>query len=235
MKLIAHRGASLERPENSLEGLVLGSELGAYAVECDVRMTADGAYVIYHDDNLGRLGGSVKKVGEVTLGEMRELLAAKGKGLLTLDELLVGYRADAYVLLHIKLSDPDESLIRMLYESEVRFICGVQSVKATQTCRKYFPPEQILAFMPDLNMCVDFCRAGAGIIRIWENWLDRITPRQVRIACPGAEVFIMANSPDTGMDGTPASLDYFMSLGADGVLLNDIRMAAEHIKKKRTA
>jgi hypothetical protein len=41
----------------------------------------------------------------------------------------------------------------------------------------------------------------------------------------------MANSPDTGMDGTPASLDYFIKIGADGVLLNDIRMAVEHLDK----
>ena len=61
MKLIAHRGASLERPENSLESLILASELGAYAVECDVRATADGEYVLFHDDNLARLGGSDKK------------------------------------------------------------------------------------------------------------------------------------------------------------------------------
>lgn len=57
MKLIAHRGASLERPENSLESLEYGSELGAFAVECDVRMTADGVYIIFHDDRLERLGG----------------------------------------------------------------------------------------------------------------------------------------------------------------------------------
>ena len=47
MKWIAHRGASLEMPENTLASLRLGSALGAYAVECDVRRLADGEYVIY--------------------------------------------------------------------------------------------------------------------------------------------------------------------------------------------
>lgn len=231
MKLIAHRGASLERPENSLESLILASELGAYAVECDVRATADGEYVLFHDDNLARLGGSDKKVCQVTLDEMRSLLSAKGRSLITLDELLRCYRAKAFVLLHIKVDEPDESFFRMLRGSAINFICGIQSLKAAETCRRIFPPEQILAFMPALDMCVDFHRAGAGIIRIWENWLDRIAPDKVHAACPGAEVYIMANSPDTGMDGTPASLDYFIKIGADGVLLNDIRMAVEHLDK----
>ena len=46
MKWIAHRGASLEMPENTLASLRLGSALGAYAVECDVRRLSDGEYVI---------------------------------------------------------------------------------------------------------------------------------------------------------------------------------------------
>jgi hypothetical protein len=231
MKLIAHRGASLERPENSLESLIYGSELGAYAVECDVHMTSDGEYVIFHDNNLARLGGDPRKVHEVTLNEMRYLLAAKGNSLLTLDDLMNNYSEGAFVLLHIKLSDPDETFFRMLYDSKVRFICGVQSVKTAKVCRRVFPSERILAFMPEINMYVDFFNAGAGIIRLWENWLDRVTPDVVRSACPGTEVFIMANRPGTGMNGTPETLENLTCIGADGVLLNDIRMAVDYFNK----
>ena len=54
MKYIAHRGASLIRQENTVESLVCGAELGAYAVECDIRVTADGRYIIFHDPDLAR-------------------------------------------------------------------------------------------------------------------------------------------------------------------------------------
>ncbi|TFG64420.1 MAG: glycerophosphodiester phosphodiesterase, partial [Gemmatimonadales bacterium] len=40
--LIAHRGASAEAPENSMPALELGMELGADAIELDVRRSADG-------------------------------------------------------------------------------------------------------------------------------------------------------------------------------------------------
>lgn len=229
MKLIAHRGASLERSENSLESLTYGSELGAYAVECDVHITSDSRYVIFHDDDLKRLGGDTRKVCEVTLDEMHSLLTAKGNCLMTLDDLLNDYRADAYVLLHIKLSNPDETFFRKLFESEVKFICGVQSIKTAEVCRRVFSSDRILAFMPDMNMFREFFNAGAGIIRLWEQWLDRITPDDVHSACPGAEVYIMANRPGTGMNGTPESLADFAELNADGVLLNDIRMGVEFI------
>ena len=77
MKLIAHRGASLERQENTLESLKLGAELGADAVECDPRMTADGIVVLFHDDDLRRLAGDRRKVNTLTLAEMKEAMGKR--------------------------------------------------------------------------------------------------------------------------------------------------------------
>ena len=50
-----------------------------------------------------------------------------------------------------------------------------------------------------------------------------ILVEQVR-AAGARQVFVMCNTPERGMDGTEASLDKIASLGADGALLNDIRM-----------
>jgi glycerophosphoryl diester phosphodiesterase len=45
----AHRGASKEAPENTLEALRLAVELGADAVKVDAQLTRDGAVVLSHD------------------------------------------------------------------------------------------------------------------------------------------------------------------------------------------
>ena len=50
--IVAHRGASLQAPENTVEAFRLARELGADAVELDVRRTADGGLVVHHDDTL---------------------------------------------------------------------------------------------------------------------------------------------------------------------------------------
>ena len=238
MKLIAHRGASLERPENTLESLEYGSELGAYAVECDVRMTSDNRYVIFHDDDLKRIGKDERRVDEVTLNEMKALIEANGRHLMTLEELFT-YREKAFVLLHIKLRAPGDEFFRMLADSPVGFICGTSSVRMTATAAKFFAPERILAFMeignsPDRDTILDsakkYSEAGAGIIRLWEQWLTIVTPGDVKALCPGAEVFIMSNRQESGMNGTDESLDELEKLGADGVLLNDIRLGTKHFK-----
>ena len=84
-------------------------------------------------------------------------------------------------------------------------------------------PDHILAFMPDRSLYPRFIAGGAGVIRLWEQWLDDRLIEQVH-AAGARQVFVMCNTPERGMDGTEVSLDRIVSLGADGALLNDIRM-----------
>lgn len=55
--VIAHRGASANRPENTLEAFTEARFQGADWVELDVRRSADGVLVVHHDAHLadGRL------------------------------------------------------------------------------------------------------------------------------------------------------------------------------------
>ena len=53
-QIIAHRGASLERPECTLAAVRRAIDVGATAVEVDVRTSADGQLFILHDATLDR-------------------------------------------------------------------------------------------------------------------------------------------------------------------------------------
>lgn len=53
-KVIAHRGASAEAPENTLAAFQLAIEQGADGIELDVHMTKDGELVVIHDETLER-------------------------------------------------------------------------------------------------------------------------------------------------------------------------------------
>ncbi|HML47501.1 MAG TPA: glycerophosphodiester phosphodiesterase family protein [Clostridia bacterium] len=221
MKLIAHRGASLERPENTLESLTHGARLGADAVECDVRATLDEQYVIFHDPSLERLCNIPAWVNGLTLSQMAEALAKAGRGLLTLADLFAGYRESTPVLLHIKLDKPEPALLERLASAPLPLILGVQTVEVLEAVRAFQPPERILAFVPSPEAIPAFARAGAGILRLWENWLDAVTPDQAR-ATGAREVWIMSGDAQGSMDGSAESLNRFARLGADGALLNDI-------------
>jgi glycerophosphoryl diester phosphodiesterase len=69
--LYAHRGASLELPENTLESFRLALELGADALETDAHMTRDGHVVLSHDPSGARMAGVPRAIRDVTLAEVR--------------------------------------------------------------------------------------------------------------------------------------------------------------------
>lgn len=54
MKIIAHRGASAEAPENTLAAFALAADLGADGIEFDVQPTLDNELIILHDVTLDR-------------------------------------------------------------------------------------------------------------------------------------------------------------------------------------
>jgi glycerophosphoryl diester phosphodiesterase len=72
-EIIAHRGASFDAPENTLESLQLGLEQGADAIECDVHLSRDGELVVIHDSSLQRVAGIKQNVSDLTLTELQAL------------------------------------------------------------------------------------------------------------------------------------------------------------------
>jgi glycerophosphoryl diester phosphodiesterase len=71
--LIAHRGGSLEAPENTLAAFRHAIEVGAKYVELDVQMSKDGVLVVIHDDTLDRTTNGTGPVGAYTYDELEKL------------------------------------------------------------------------------------------------------------------------------------------------------------------
>ena len=55
MRILGHRGASQDAPENTLVAFTLALEQGADGVELDARLCASGEAVVFHDETLERL------------------------------------------------------------------------------------------------------------------------------------------------------------------------------------
>lgn len=69
----AHRAGGSVAPENSLSGLRQAVSLGAELTEIDVQRTADGGYVLNHDDTFARAAGVNKRSSELTFAEATAL------------------------------------------------------------------------------------------------------------------------------------------------------------------
>ena len=73
--VIAHRGDSAHRPENTLASFAGALEVGATVVELDVQLTADGHVVVIHDPTLDRTTTGRGEVRRLTLAEVRAVSA----------------------------------------------------------------------------------------------------------------------------------------------------------------
>ena len=71
--VVAHRGASIEQPENTIEAFEAAIAAAADAVEFDVRLSADGVAVVMHDPDVSRTTDGVGLVTELTLTDIRRL------------------------------------------------------------------------------------------------------------------------------------------------------------------
>jgi glycerophosphoryl diester phosphodiesterase len=123
VQCIAHRGASGYAPENTRAAFDLAIAMGADAIETDVRLTADGHPVLFHDSVVDRVSDGQGPVDDYTLDELRRLdLGAwfgpdhAGERVLTLDEALESYAARIPFVWEIKDPRATRPLIERLVE-----------------------------------------------------------------------------------------------------------------------
>lgn len=95
MKIYAHRGASADFPEMTAAAYNAAVEQGADGFECDVRLSADGALVLWHNDTMLERAGHNGRISKMTLAEIKsaypqaitlddflDIAVAAGKGVL---------------------------------------------------------------------------------------------------------------------------------------------------------
>lgn len=82
---IGHRGARAYAVENTVASFKSAVELGANALEMDIRRSSDGELIICHDDNLKRVFNVDLPVHEATVTELKK---ATGNQVVTLEEVL---------------------------------------------------------------------------------------------------------------------------------------------------
>jgi glycerophosphoryl diester phosphodiesterase len=156
--VIAHRGDSAHRPENTLASFASALELGAELVELDVQLTKDGHAVVIHDPTLDRTTTGRGRVRDHSLSEIRRLSAGyperfgsafAGERVPTLAEVLHLLRGRARALVEIKhesVSAAEDDGIEALTIAEARKAGVTEGVallsfdrRALVRCRRQAP------------------------------------------------------------------------------------------------
>jgi glycerophosphoryl diester phosphodiesterase len=114
MRVYAHRGASIEFPENTIAAFRRALELGAPGIELDIHLSTEGTPVVIHDESVDRTTNGSGAISEMTLAEIQALDAGNGERIPTLREVfeLVGDRA--HFNLEIKTAVAAEAMLHVL-------------------------------------------------------------------------------------------------------------------------
>jgi glycerophosphoryl diester phosphodiesterase len=194
--VVAHRGYSPGMPENTIAAFRHAMGTGVYAIELDLRATADGQPVVMHDPTVDRTTNGSGAVAGMTLDQIRALDAGSktapafaGEHVPSFADVmnLVGPTGARLVIdvktsRNMKLAD----VVRLIREHGMidRVIVGVRTIDDLREVRAADPRIATLALIPTQLAIDAFADAGADSIRLWSDWI----------------------SPDLAGDRTPAAL-----------------------------
>jgi glycerophosphoryl diester phosphodiesterase len=153
----AHRGSSIDCPENTMPAFEKAVELGTDFIETDIHFTRDKKFVLIHDDALERVTDGSGKVTDYTIDELKEFDAGynfttdkgisfpfRGKGitLCALDEVLKTFPLCRFNI-DIKNKNPEQIDyfidIVSKYNAQERIIVASKYLSILRAVRKINP------------------------------------------------------------------------------------------------
>lgn len=124
MQIIGHRGAASIAPENTAAAIRQALQAQAEWVEVDIRLTADGHWVLRHDTEITEHTGAQGRIEELTLARLKELdfgawfdARFRGEKIITLQEACALILPRAQLILDIKTEADPQMLAESLRES----------------------------------------------------------------------------------------------------------------------
>ena len=109
IRLFSHRGGRLEHDENTMYAFKKSYEAGYRGYETDIRLTADGKMVFFHDNSLDRCTNHTGPIEALTMKQVEAIRTKGGNPICTLDEFLDFFKDkhndDLYIEFEIKTNE----------------------------------------------------------------------------------------------------------------------------------
>ncbi len=215
---IAHRGARIELPENTLAAFARAFERGANAIELDVHATSDGVVVVHHDPELGFSVNAARcAIADLTWQDVDATAAVTGISVPTLTEVLAIVPPSATVYVEIKGSGIELLVADLIGRSSAH--CAVHSFDhaTIERFKQIAPdvPRGLLFEGSAAQLDVEVQRIGAR--EIWPHYSLVDADLVARARALGARTIVW-----TVNDAAEARR--LAGLGVDGICTDDVRL-----------
>lgn len=241
-RILAHRGGAAGAPENTIAAFRRAFADGAHGAECDVRVTADGEFVLFHDEDARRLTGFGRPISSMKWKDLSKLRVLGSEPVAHLDDLLglLAARKDKTCYFELCFADPvlagrlyyrlkgtgfADRLYALVFAHRKGLLDGVKRI-----C-----PELGAAVMPLLPWNISRTALSAGADAVCAGWIDRPWARGLFKA--SAFAFDLADQLEIASDlglklsggiaNDPGDVRWLMDRGFDSIWTDDVPMALE--------
>ena len=227
--IVAHRGACLDAPENSVEAVREAKARGATWIEFDVSFTSDGVGVVFHDDTVDRITTASGPVSSFSVAQLSALnLATKfnkpekfsNVRIATVEEFVAEcIRLNMKVIIDLKTyTQPRETIALLTY-----LYSKHPTLKHNSIVTSFFPNllYALRSSHPDAVAAIS-TRPGFFSCQSWEGTRASVTPR-----FSGAKQ-LLARGVDLVFGPLLASLIWWM-VGLSVVLVHRAVITREYV------
>lgn len=160
----AHRGGAAEAPENTMRAFEHAVELGYRYLELDVRVSADGRVVVFHDATLDRVTDRTGVVRELPWAELRHALVDDVAPLCLLEDVL-GTWPEAKVNIDPKSDAVAAPLLEVLRRTRsLERVCVMAfSDRRLRRLRRLAGPELCTALGPESQVRLGLAAKGLRV------------------------------------------------------------------------
>ncbi len=239
IEVTAHRGASINYPENTMSAFIGAKELGADWIELDVQQTKDKEIIVLHDTNLKRTTGLDKNTWEVTYDEIKDLDAGSHLNSKFSDERIptlkevIKYALDNNIKLNIELKptgreiDFEKMVVDIINEYNFSSNCVVTSqvYNVLENVKKY-----------DNNIKTVYVMSLA-----YGNITDLIAADSFSVEASSITKTLVKKVHNSGKElyawtvNTKESIDNMIDLNVDNIITDNIDLAKEEIYSSKTS
>ncbi len=244
--VLAHRGALLNAPENTMKAFIRAFENGADGIECDIRVTADGEFIAFHDATTERLVGVNWHIVKTKYAQLRHLEVSGQEPIAHLDDILKLLIKKEGKLCFFEICfdniDDVDRLVKKIKEAGLTkrsYILAFSNKKHILKRAKEISPEIGISIMPLLPTKIIHTAQKAKANSVCLGWVDwpgakslfsvftkfSDLKKQIQKARK-LNIFVSG-----GVANTPEEIEWFCEQGAQGVWTDDVLMALEVIER----
>lgn len=215
MKIIAHRGASAERPENTLSAFERALEIGVDAIETDLLVTKDNHLVTRHDDLIQK-DGVWRYVRDLTLPELQSIDVGEGEKIPSLESVFECVRGRCPLVLELKSAGGAKWLANFLKRRAWNQEIHVTSFLLSElvSFAEMFPAIERSLTIPSLPAGADALlrEAQTGHVSLHRSFLTEEEVRRLRREGIHVRVYTV---------NLPEEAQRFASWGVDAIFTDD--------------